>query len=982
MKIQFNPHQGYQEDAISSVTDLFKGQPKGSSSLTRSLLSLPAEDSMLIDTPEYLGVHGNNLLLSDATILKNLQDIQNRNAVELSQELDEGLQFDIEMETGTGKTYVYLRTAFELARTYGFMKYIILVPSVAIREGVRTSLSLMAEHFRELYPDIQSDVTVYSGDRSEEVRGFATATSLQFMIMTIDSLRGDKNTRVMHQKRDRLSGLRPLDYLRSTHPIVIIDEPQNMETQLAQSAIQDLSPLCMLRYSATHRVLRNLVYRLDPIDAHQLGLVKQIVIADAVQEGETTQPYVRLVEIKRDPLAARIEILARKKDGKIAKKTVTAKQGADLEVLSGGNETYADNWRISEISADPEYVELSHHGKISLDEQIGGQQRALFKEMIRETIREHFRREELLHSRHVKVLSLFFIDHVASYLGDGSNNLDADGQFAVWFDEIYREERAQRHLLAHLPENPVEARSGYFAQMTKGRGAQKVTTFKDSSGTTKADDDAYELIMKDKERLLSEDEPVRFIFSHSALREGWDNPNVFQICTLRDMSSETERRQTIGRGLRLPVDSEGHRVHDRSLAQLTVIANESYAQFAKALQEEYQNAGIAIGFVRTTEFAKLHFAHPDDHSDTTQALGVERSQEIWDTLHDQGYLDDDGRVTPQFEPRTPDFELELPAMYDSLRTSIIDIVMNCYVERIIKQKRKRKVRTLNRNLYITPEFEDFWEKISQRTTYHVSFDQEKVIQNCVKAIQDAPAIEPIRIVVTRTGMTLERGGTRDSVKGERIAEVKESYTLPDIISELQKDTSLTRRSIVRILQESGRLKDFLANPTEFMTMVKKRIQEELYRVIVDGIQYEPLGGSVYELRELKADGKLIKEYFEDNLYKVQNPEKTDFDYILLDSEVERQFARFLDTREDISLFMKLPEKFHIPTPVGNYNPDWAIVKKDDDGIERLYMIRETKGTNDLSMLRPSEAAKIKAARQHFKALDVDYKVSEPQKWEV
>ena len=587
MRFQFDPHQPYQTSAIEAVTDLFDSQPADADQLVTPFRLLPAQPSLTdlrelssqreLDIAAEVGAIGNNLVLDEDTILSNLRRVQDRNGLEITDDLVDGLQFDIEMETGTGKTYVYLRTAFELAKRYQFTKFIILVPSVAIREGVKTSINLMRKHFRHLYPEINMNATVYAGERAEEVRDFATATSLQFLVMTIDSLRGDKNTRIVHQSRDKLAGLRPLDYLRATRPIIIMDEPQNMESLLAQSAVAELDPLCTLRYSATHRTTRNVVYRLDPLDAHNLGLVKTIVVADTQELGNTAKPYVKLLEVRREPTySAKLKLVCRNKDGSYAKRKVKASQGDYLERLSGGNPAYEGNWRISNISIALEQIELSNYGILRVGEEIGSNQDAVFREMIRETIREHFRKELQVHARGIKVLSLFFIDKVASYLGTGNNNLDANGDFASWFDELYREEMTKFPDVARfLPADPLYARSGYFAQM-KGKGKGAPMVFKDSSGKTKADNDAYELIMQDKSRLLSMDEPVRFIFSHSALREGWDNPNVFQICTLRDMASETERRQTIGRGLRLPVNQEGERVSDRGLAQLTVVANESY----------------------------------------------------------------------------------------------------------------------------------------------------------------------------------------------------------------------------------------------------------------------------------------------------------------------------------------------------------------------------------------------------------------------
>lgn len=989
MRFQFDPRQPYQTSAIEAVTDLFDGQPADADQLVTKLedyspnpvLDIPGLAPDALDLSVEIGAYGNNLVLDEETIAVNLRRVQDRNGLEVNDTLVDGLQFDIEMETGTGKTYVYLRTAFELASKYHFNKFIILVPSVAIREGVKTSIQLMREHFRHLYPQINMDVTVYSGDRAEEVRDFATATSLQFLVMTIDSIKGDKNTRIFHQTRDKLSGLRPLDYLQATRPIVIMDEPQNMESQLSQSAVADLNPLCTLRYSATHRTTRNVVYRLDPLDAHRLELVKKIVVSDALEMGSAAKPYMKLLEVKRDPsFKASLELVVRKKDGGFAKKKVSATQGADLERLSGGNPAYKGNWRINEISILPEQIEVTNHGYLRVGEAIGDNQDAVFREMIRETIREHIRKETQVHERGIKVLSLFFIDKVASYLGEGINNLDANGVFAEAFDTIYKEERAKNPAAhAFLPEDPVEVRSGYFAQMKAGKGKDAGMTFKDSSGKTKADDDAYELIMKDKARLLSMDEPVRFIFSHSALREGWDNPNVFQICTLRDMSTETERRQTIGRGLRLPVNQNGERIKDAGTAQLTVVANESYKAFASALQDEYKQAGVAIGYVRRTEFAALPVV--DEVTGKEMRLGTKRSGEIWESLLSQGYINAAGEVMGTWVPDQLGFTVNLPDEFAGYEEDVIRIVDGCKIETIVKHKRKRQPRTLNKQVYATPEFEEFWEAITARTTYRVALDREDLIARSVASIQQAPQIDPIRIQVTRTGLEITRGGPKGTELGSRSTVLTDSYPLPDIISQLQESTSLTRKTIIEILLGSGRIGDFLANPNDFIKMVIERTETELAHTLIDGIQYEPIGGSIYELRELQADGLEEKDRFIDQLYKVTNKEKTDFDYLVLDSAVERQFAQYLDGREDIKLFMKLPDKFRVPTPVGDYNPDWAIIKV-EDGAEHLYLVRETKSSQDPAKRRPSENAKIKAAMKHFAAIGVDYAVSAPERWEV
>ena len=522
-------------------------------------------------------------------------------------------------------------------------------------------------------------------------------------------------------------------------------------------------------------------------------------------------------------------------------------------------------------------------------------------------------------------------------------------------------------------------RKAYFSQIKRG----KTTVVQDSSGTTKADDDAYELIMQDKERLLDEAEDVRFIFSHSALREGWDNPNVFQICTLREMGAETERRQTIGRGLRLPVAKTGDgfvRVPDRGIATLTVVANESYTAFAKSLQNEYKSAGVEIGEVRRSEFSKIPLQDANGQL-TDDLFGFERSASVFEHLTREKFIVD-GKVTAKFQPNTIDFSLNLPEIFVDYEPEIIALIARAHIGTYVKPASKRHPRKLNKEIYTTPEFDDFWHAISRRTTYRVTVSRDTIVEKAVDAIRSAPKVDPLRIQVTRAGVKVLRGGARGEELGSRSAELKGSYDLPDIIAELQEATSLTRKTIVDILIESGRLDDFIGNPNDYIAMAKRAIQTELAKLVVDGVQYEKIAGSVYELRELQKDGLEEKERFLDQMYEVKNTQKTDFDFVVYDSDVERQFAELLDSREDIKLFMKLPAKFKIDTPVGPYNPDWAIIKH-EDGEDRIYMIRETKSTLDDSKLRPTELAKIKSAKEHFKAIGIeDYARAAPGAWRL
>jgi len=987
---KFDASQPYQLDAIASVVDLFDGQPKDAEKLVTTLRGaavLPDSNqtALDIDLTQEVGAVGNSLVLDRDLILANLQRVQDRNGLEVASSLaGDALDFDIEMETGTGKTYVYLRTIFDLAVRYNFTKFVILVPSVAIREGVSTSIRLMREHFENLYKPhgITFDASIYSGKSAEEVQSFATSTNVQILIMTIDSIRGNANTRIIHQTRDKLNGLRPIDYLKATHPVVIMDEPQNMESQLSQSAVGELDPVFTLRYSATHKKQRNVVYRLDPVDAHDLGLVKQIVVAEVAQQGADATPYIKLVEVRREPSwSARLELSCRKADGSLERRVVSVKQHQELSDARLTNNPIYEGWRINEMSIEPAYVDLTTHGFLYEGESIGASAGAIYKEMIRETVREHLRKESMLRAKGIKVLSLFFVDKVASYLGDGTNNDDANGDFVKWFDEVFIEERAKSTRYQELlPQAPSELRRAYFSQIKRG----KTTTFQDSSGTTKADDDAYELIMQDKARLLDENEPVRFIFSHSALREGWDNPNVFQICTLREMGAETERRQTLGRGLRLPVakTQDGYtRVADRGVATLTVVANESYTKFADALQREYKDAGVEIGRVRRAEFSKIPL-QDENGALTDDQFGYQRSVLVWEHLKDKGFIDKDGVVTPKFQPNQLGFDLGLPVDFVWAEPIIIELVSRANIGKYVKPISNREKRVLNKQLYSTPEFEEFWETISQKTTYRVKVGRDQLIENAIRAIREAPKIDALRIQVTRAGVKVLRGGAKGEELGTRSADLKGSYDLPDIITELQEATSLTRKTIVDILIGSGRLGEFIGNPNDFIAMTKRALQSELAKIVVEGIQYERIAGSVYELRELQKDGEEEKERFLDQMYKVQHTQKTDFDYVVFDSDVERQFAELLDSREDIKLFMKLPAKFKIDTPVGPYNPDWAIIKQ-EDGEDRIYMIRETKSTLDDSKLRPTELAKIKSAKRHFEAIGIgDYDRSVPGRWNL
>lgn len=968
MKIKYDSQQPFQIKAIDAIANVFEGQPHDAEMFASALKGEAARGAQAGLFNE-IGAVGNNLLLDEEAILQNVQAIQGENGIEPVMQLD-GMNFSVEMETGTGKTYVYLRTALELAKRYNFTKFIIIVPSIAIKEGVKSSLESMREHFTLEAGYAPYEASVYDGKSPEVVQSFATSTMTQFMIMTIDAIRGNRKL-VVREARDKLNGIAPIDYLAAVNPIVIMDEPQNMESELSTSAIADLNPLCTLRYSATHTRNYNMMYVLDPVEAHRQNLVKSIVVANAQQQGSDAKPYIKLLEVRNTPrLEAYLELLVKDKNGNIGRKPLWVKHHDPLDVRTG-NSIY-EGYTINDISTIPANVEIGTHGVLMQGENWGGNEDQVLRAMIRETIKEHIKREYLLRDSGIKVLSLFFVDRVASYLTYDDDGNAVDGRFVKWFDDLYREESKKYANHLNLPEEPSEVRSAYFAEMRKG-GKSTLTDSKEGRGNSD-DETAYDLIMKGKEKLLDQANPVRFIFSHSALKEGWDNPNVFQICMMRESSSENDRRQTIGRGLRLPVRQNGTRVFDEQINQLTVIANESYRSFADNLQKEYKKAGIQIGYVRKGEFARIML-----HGEGSQTLGHAQSVEIWDHLQRRGMIDGDGKVLANFTPQNVGFTLDLPGNLQQYHSEVVDIIASCKIDKFVKDARNKQTIRLNKEVLYSPELETLWKKISRKTTYRVSLDSGHVTMAAIETIRHAPEIKPLRIEVVKSKMRLVRGGFHNAgVVGESTTNLEGTFELPDVVKELQDATSLTRRTIVDILQGSNRLHEFIKNPYDYIQMVKAAVKKVLADTVMDGVQYEKMAEEVYELREFQRDSEDEVERFVDRLYEVQHSQKSITDKLALDSATEQEFAKYLDNREDIKLFLKLPAKFVIPTPVGPYNPDWAIVKE-VDGHEKVYMVRETKNGGE----RSDELAKINCAAKHFEEIGMyDYAKSTPADWRV
>lgn len=988
MKLQFDGNQPFQLAAVQAIVDLFDGQPR--SEPTSSPLRLRSYDGLFAGQVQTeLGV-GNHLILDEARLRQNTRTVQLRNDIELADEgaplsawelFDEPTQmrrscphFAVEMETGTGKTYVYLRTIRELSRRYGWRKFVIVVPSIAIREGVLKNLEVTKEHFGDLFDHEPCEFFVYSSKDLNRLRQFATANTLQVMVINIDAFRKDAEDtgegqggapNVIYKQIDRMSGQRPIDFLQAARPIVVLDEPQSIDsTEKAQAAIKRLNPLCTLRYSATHREEHNLVYRLDPVRAFELKLVKQIVVASVAAEGGANAAFVRVEKVDNTSgIKAKVSLHVAGKDGPKVK-AVTVKQGDDLFDKSGERECYRDGFKVVEINAEPgnEYVRFVSRS-MRLGEELGGARPDVWRVQIFETVRRHLEKELLVADRGIKVLSLFFLDRVANYRLHGEQ--DPRGPFALEVErvlaELAKDERYRR--LAWLQGPVGKLHDGYFAQDKKG-------VVKDSreGKDTKDDESAYDLIMRDKERLLSLDEPLRFLFSHSALREGWDNPNVFQICTLNETQSAVKKRQEIGRGLRLPVDGNGFRVRDDGVNRLVIVANESYEEFARKLQGEYEaDCGVTFGKVPITAMAKL----PILEGEQEVPLGRERARDLMAALVQSGMLTKEGKLLPAFDPQRDGFDLGLPRQFAHLRTAVIDLLSSYQIERHIQPERQPRRNRLRKEVQLGSDFQELWSRIKARTTYRVEFDTDELIVAAAGAVRVMPRIERRTVMVSAGRVEVKRGGVDTQAQSVREEQARYgAFVLPDLLGHLQNATELTRSTLFEILCRSERMQDVFVDAQAFLDHAAAAIRGELHRLLVGGIRYEKLvpgsPDSAWEMARFQ-DGDLL-DYL--NSLEVA-PRKSIYDFVEYESEVERVFAKALNEREDIRLFVKLPRWFVVDTPVGAYNPDWAIVKRDDTTV---YMVRETKGTLDFRKRRGIENDKVRCGERHFEALGVPFGV--------
>lgn len=975
MKIKFSDSLEYQKEAIDSIVNVFEGQ-----SIAKSNFTVSVQEQNIGFFENELGI-GNRLDITQDEIDENINIIQMENSLPRTNFRDKALNLSVEMETGTGKTYVYLRTIFELNKKYGFTKFIIVVPSLAIKEGVYKSLEITKDHFKGLYENTVYNYFIYDSQKLEQVRSFATSSNIEIMVINIDAFRKsfvdpEKETtaNIIHRANDKLSGYKPIEFIQQTNPIVIIDEPQSVDsTPKSKEAIASLNPLAILRYSATHKEKLNLVYKLDSVDAYEKELVKQIEVISVMPKDSNNNPYIKLVSASstKSGISAKVDIDVLDK-GKIKRVTKTIKKGTDLAQLT--NRELYEGFIIDEINCEKgkEYITFTTndiliekgeaYGDIDHDE--------LKRVQIRKTIEEHLNKELKLTRKGIKVLSLFFIDRVANYRDYDSEGNPIKGKYAVMFEEEYKKfirKTKYNTLFMDVDIDTIaeEVHDGYFAT-DKKKDSKGNSIYKETKGNTAADEDAYSLIMKDKERLLSFDTKLRFIFSHSALREGWDNPNVFQICTLNETKSEIKKRQEIGRGLRLAVNQEGERVYGHDVNTLTVMVNESYEDFVTNLQREIEEEeGIKFGVIDKYTFSNILY---EVNEGVKLQVGSSESENIWNFLKNEKYIDAKGNVQEKLKVELKENTLLLPEDFKAFEPMIIQKLTKLAgnLKNIKNVNNKREIKLNKENIIDDKEFMELWNRIKYKTTYSVDFDSDKLVEACIKAIQEDLKVSSVKIEVTKAKTKIVEEGISLTKRNIEFFEVQEKVDLPDILTYLQNETNLTRKTIANLLVKCGKLDLFKVNPSRFMQEVASIIKRTLSNFIVDGIKYEKIDGEEYAVQEIFKNEELFG-YLKDNIIESS---RSVYNYVKYDSDVEKSFAESLENDDNVKVYAKLPSNFKVDTPIGSYNPDWAILIE-KNGEEKLYFVVETKGTNQIALLKDSEKGKIRCAKEHFKALNTD-----------
>jgi len=993
MKLQFK-HQKFQADAAKAVVDVFAGQPY----LTPTYMIDRGSETRLTDTDEEFTGWANQKLipaLTDDMILERIRKIQRANQIKPSDKLEGRYNLTIEMETGVGKTYTYIKTMYELNKAYGWSKFIVVVPSVAIREGVNKSFQITQEHFAEEYGK-KIRFFIYNSARLTEIDRFASDSNINVMIINSQAFNAKgKDARRIYMKLDEFRSRRPIDIIAKTNPVLIIDEPQSVEGKQTKERLKEFHPILTLRYSATHKSdsIYNMIYRLDALEAYNKKLVKKIAVKGISASGTTgTEGFVFLESINvsgANPTAT-IRFDVKGKTG-VRQVSRTVNEGFNLYDQSGQLEEYKNGYTISRIDARDDHIEFINGKKLFLGDIMGSvDEEQIRRIQIHETIVSHIERERQLFHKGIKVLSLFFIDEVAKYKQYDDAGQPVNGIYADMFEEEYKAviENYQREFgdddylryLDAISANSTHA--GYFSVDKKG----KLTDGKiDKKEKTSDDVSAYDLIMKNKELLLDRDpkrSPVRFIFSHSALREGWDNPNVFQICTLKQSTSEVRKRQEVGRGLRLCVNEDGDRMDTGVLGNevhninvLTVIASESYDSFAKGLQSEIAEA---VAYRPKTVTADLFKGREiSDDKGNTQVIDDDLAQAIYEDMISNGYIKR-GQLTDKYYEDKANNEIKVAEEVADSAPAVIEIIESIYDEKAIQPEDARKnnveLKVDDKKLAM-PEFKALWEKINSKSIYVVDFKTEELIKNSVNVLNSKLRVQKIFYKIESGSMegidskeALEKGEAmkkNESATETRTITANKSVKY-DLVGKLVMETGLTRKDIVRIMTsiEPAVFEQYKYNPEEFILKSAQLINEQKATAIIEHITYHALddhyGTEVFTEPTIK--GKLNV-----NAMKAQ---KHLYDHIVYDSTNEHDFATELDTRKEVAVYVKLPNGFYISTPVGKYNPDWAIAFYEGE-VKHIYFIAETKGSMSSMQLRDIEKGKIHCAREHFKAISKD-----------
>ncbi|WP_102510422.1 DEAD/DEAH box helicase family protein [Sanguibacter massiliensis] len=1000
MKFTFEADLDYQRSAIDAVVGLFKGQDP----LT-GVFDVYAHPSLhggfqgLADTG-----FANRLVLDNASLLANLHVVQESNGFPPEPGLS-STNFTVEMETGTGKTYVYLRTIYELNQRCGFTKFVVVVPSVAILEGVLASISMLREHLGGIYGnETPMEFFRYDGGNPSRVRTFATSSGIEIMVVTVAAINKASNT--IHKPSEDLDDERPIDLIAATRPVVIIDEPQSVygddgnpkkKPGAGRLAIAKFTPLAVLRYSATHPKFDkgNLVYRLDAIAAYEKQLVKQIEVDSLVTESSGTTPYVQLKSVKRTAggFTARIEV-DKEQGGKIVRKVETVRSDSNLADVTG-REIYR-NLNVTALGISPEHIRFDtvaeplHPGE-SIGAEVDLGERA--RQMIAQTIRQHLRKEKefAFSGLPIKVLSLFFVDSVAKYRMYDEDGNAQPGEYAQIFEEESARVSVEPEFLTILPEQPADAvaqaaHQGYFSiDQSKKSGARRlVDTAENTAAGRQQAELAYSQIMKDKVGLTTPGTPIRFIFSHSALQEGWDNPNVFQICVLRNMGSERWRRQSLGRGLRLAVDGTGNRVRGFGVNRLTVIANESFEEFAENLQRELaEDLGIEFGKVTVDGFARVTYKDLDNDG-AVVPVGNAAAQNLFTALTLAGYVDAAGLVQESLRTAIQDDSDELNALVaDAVPSEAGQIALLGLLKRLakpieIKKASERVVVPVVKERLESPEFRALWNRIKHRTEYRLEVDEDELRKTLVEKLRQMPAV-PKRKGEWQTSLvtSIDQSGLSAELSSVRRTDVvyTDSEDLPDILSVLADRTQLTRATIANVLTDSGTLPQFRQNPQAYVDRVSKLLNETKNQFLVNGLQYDLVADNRpdvdrwYPLTLLESED--LQGYVGQGGNVVAGSDgaaidfsaKSPYAHVVVDSAVEREFSLALLTRDDVKAFVKLPSRFTIPTPFGRYNPDWAVLIELPDGGR--YIVFETKSETNTALLGGFQEPKTIAGKLHF-----------------